>query len=348
MTKLVTVQDSEYKLSVSSGGKITFNTGDQTGEVVVTGDLTVLGNMTTVDTVNLEIEDNIILLNRGEDGTGITEGQSGIEIDRGTGPGGNALWVFDESVQWRDSQTSTTKYGAFTARHKSTNSLVGIETNSIRAGGYDLTLLGPDSSTAVVTVTGVADYEQRVIDYTAPGYPAKDDDIIPNIKAVIDYVTEYFAVNPPYKIQDSDNTSGSTILGDSILEIHDNPIDPGDSNLELILDGVQAAYWSATTHTVQDLTIEGTRIEVSVGAASNDLELASPGTGSVKIDDDLKLVQTSASVPMATDGTRIFANDEGQGGTGIFFVNPRTLDDATTTKDELVSRRKALAFSMIF
>jgi len=72
MARIVKVQDTDYKISVNSGGTITLNTGDQIGTVLVTGDLTVLGNTTSIQTVNVEIEDKIILLNRGESGAGIS------------------------------------------------------------------------------------------------------------------------------------------------------------------------------------------------------------------------------------------------------------------------------------
>ena len=56
-----------------------------TNNVTVGGDLTVSGTTTTINTDNLAIEDNVILLNRGETGSSVSEGESGIEVDRGSG-----------------------------------------------------------------------------------------------------------------------------------------------------------------------------------------------------------------------------------------------------------------------
>ncbi len=64
--------------------------------VVITGDLTVQGETTSVNTTNTEIKDRIVTLNKGETGAGITLDTAGIEIDRGTEP--NALLVFDEAI----------------------------------------------------------------------------------------------------------------------------------------------------------------------------------------------------------------------------------------------------------
>lgn len=350
MSRIVKVQDLSYKLSVSSGGTITLDTGVQVGSVIVTGDLTVLGNTTTVDTANMTIEDNIILLNKGETSTtGITERTAGIRIQRGpaspTNPNGggisilfpDAQVIFDETARWRDSQIGTDRDGAFVLK-TTDGKLIGLQTNSISTNGFDLNLIG--TGTAVVTVTGTANYERQVIDYDAPGYPAIDDDVIPNIKAVIDYVTEYFNINPPYKIQDSKSVGGVTQVYDSKLEISDSEADGGSSNLNLILDGALNAVWYNDRHDVQDIRISGTRIETT--ASNIDLELASPGTGSVRIDDNLKLSAVTLDPAVALDSIKIYAKTEAYGGSGVFFVNKEN------TRDELVSRRKALAYSMIF
>ena len=64
--------------------------------LVVSGNLTVSGTTTTLDTDNLNVEDNTIVLNDGETGAGITAGTSGIEIDRGTAT--NPTFLYDESI----------------------------------------------------------------------------------------------------------------------------------------------------------------------------------------------------------------------------------------------------------
>jgi hypothetical protein len=342
MAKLVSIQETVYKLSVNSGGTITLNTGNQVGSVIVTGDLTVLGNSTSVQTANMEIEDNILLLNRGELNAGITERTAGIEIDRGGLA--NVQFLFDEDLNWRDSQTATTKSGVFVLRDADTDRLIGLQTNSITTSGFDLNLLG--TGTARVDVVGTVDYERQVLDYTLPGYPAKDDDIIPNIKAVTDYVTEYFNVNPPFKIQDSEIIEGVTYSYDSLLEVHDSESDGGDSNLTLTLDGIVSAEWYAAYHNVQDIRIAGSTI-TGLGDV-NDLVLTNPGTGSVTIDDNLKITIAGTAPAVADDGIKVYANAEGQGGTGIYFVNTKSTTESITTRDELISRRKALAYSMIF
>ena len=65
-------------------------------DVTVNGNLTVLGETTTLDVTNLAVEDNTIILNNGETGQGVTNNTSGIEIDRGTEQ--NARWVWDDTT----------------------------------------------------------------------------------------------------------------------------------------------------------------------------------------------------------------------------------------------------------
>ena len=61
-------------------------------DVIVTGNFTVNGTTTSVDSVNLEVEDNTILLNKNETGAGVTAGSAGIEVERGTETNSSILW----------------------------------------------------------------------------------------------------------------------------------------------------------------------------------------------------------------------------------------------------------------
>lgn len=59
------------------------------------GDLLVEGKSFVTEAETVEIKDNLLLLNKGEVGSGVTKGMAGLEIDRGTEP--NYQIVFDES-----------------------------------------------------------------------------------------------------------------------------------------------------------------------------------------------------------------------------------------------------------
>jgi hypothetical protein len=79
-------------------------------DVTIQGDLTVQGTTVTIDVTDLTIEDNTILLNKGESGSGVTLGSAGIEVDRGTADNvklewneANQSWTAEESIRTNSS-----------------------------------------------------------------------------------------------------------------------------------------------------------------------------------------------------------------------------------------------------
>jgi hypothetical protein len=60
--------------------------------VTITGNLTVLGNTTTVTSNNITLTDNIIILNNGETAAGVSKGNAGILINRGSLIAAQLLW----------------------------------------------------------------------------------------------------------------------------------------------------------------------------------------------------------------------------------------------------------------
>jgi len=55
-----------------------------TTDVIITGNLTVQGTQTAIETTNTTLKDNIIVLNDGEVGAGVTLGTAGIAVARGS------------------------------------------------------------------------------------------------------------------------------------------------------------------------------------------------------------------------------------------------------------------------
>ena len=140
-TKIERYSVDEYQLLVKQGGVITLNPGT-TGSVVISGNLTVYGSSTNISSQDLEIEDNTILLNKGETGPGVSLVTAGLIIDRGTLP--DAQLFFDESKEWLDSQNSLTdSTGAFVLSNTS-GDLVGIFTNNISTNNNDQSFIQTD------------------------------------------------------------------------------------------------------------------------------------------------------------------------------------------------------------
>jgi hypothetical protein len=102
-TKVKTKLDAENVLSGSS------HSGDQTFDdnVIVTGNLTVNGTTTSVNSNTVNIGDNIIVLNSDESGTPSQD--AGIEVERGTST--NVRFQFKESTdRWQFSNDGSTYF----------------------------------------------------------------------------------------------------------------------------------------------------------------------------------------------------------------------------------------------
>jgi hypothetical protein len=178
MSKIVRVQDGDYKLIVgseSSEGYIYLDTNPNgitgfQGKVTITGDLLVMGNTTTVSSETLTVVDPIIVVNQGELNPGVaTAGtRAGIEIDRGIRPNAFAIW--DESIDSYDpsgtliGEPDNNFHGSFIFKDANEN-LRAIVTNTVNTLGGDLALI--TQGNGVITVSGTTNYETQILDYTA-------------------------------------------------------------------------------------------------------------------------------------------------------------------------------------
>jgi len=163
-----------YKIILNENGVIDFDFANGLGTVNINGNLNVTGNTTTISSSELEVFDNIITVNRGETGSGVSLGVSGLVVDRGTLP--NAEFLYNESLTTYINGVIQSNDGAFVLR-KADETLSGLYVSGINSGeGNDLNLLA-GQTVGVLTVTGTLDYELQV--------QAGDDDVIPN-KAYVD------------------------------------------------------------------------------------------------------------------------------------------------------------------
>ena len=349
MTKFVNVPKGDYKITVKEGNKITLDTGLNTGTVLVTGDLVVQGETTYINTTDLNIEDRVIRLNTGDETSAGIQGVdsfSGIEIERGTFP--DMFFGFDEDINWIDPGA---REGAFVFKDEN-EGLVGIRTNSITTGAGDLFLissgiptfdgLGNSNGGPVVTVTGITDYEKCVFEYdntsTLTGNVIAPD-ALPNAQAVVDYVAYNFANVFLSQI-------GDGVLTPSSIVISDEESSGLDSVITFSIDSNVVSRLYKDRWEFDEVRIIGTTIETLT--SNEDLVLKSSGTGSIRIDDTLHLNSVPSeedpslqpSVP--GDGAKIYISNQYTGKSGIYFVN------AEQNRDELVSKNRALLFSMLF
>ena len=90
---------------LTSGANITISTNT----LYIDGNLQIGGNSTSVNHTELNITDNLITLNKGETGAGVTLGYAGIYVDRGTQP--NVAIEWNETTKfWTLSNDGTNFY----------------------------------------------------------------------------------------------------------------------------------------------------------------------------------------------------------------------------------------------
>ena len=389
MSKIVRVQGGDYRIVVGSQGNpgtIYLDTSPNTnrtfpqGDVVITGDLTVLGKSTIVQSETLAIKDNIIYINQGETGNGVSTlgTTAGIEIDRG-----NAT---DVSILW-DENLNLFKFV------DANDNFTPIATDSIITRGGDLHLISEGEG--IITVSGTVDYQNRVIDYDKlatqftitfveridnvgviyllenhlliPGdvvditcgsnitfngtfvqvidvptptsftyaniglnvdvesangtvrlNPIIDDDIIPNIRAVADYTNFLLQAVSINKIQENDTKVQVRDLDTS-----------GVSEIVFEVDGAQRAVINNGGISIDNINIRNN----AISNFSND---------NLLINSVLSIANRTGTPSTPIGYVKVFSrNTPGTGGTGLFFTNTQS------TTDELISKTKALLYSLI-
>ena len=77
--------------------------------VLIRGSLQISGSTTTINSTNTDIADNIIVLNKGEAGAGVSLGQAGVYVDRGTSTS-VAIRYLESSQNWQVTNDGSTFY----------------------------------------------------------------------------------------------------------------------------------------------------------------------------------------------------------------------------------------------
>ena len=312
MSKIVKVSESDYRLIVKPTGTITLDTGVEVGTVRVTGNLIVDGTQTTVNTTNLDIEDNIIRLNKNETGSGITLGFSGLEVERGTQA--NAQMVYKESTD------------KWIFQYDDAN-LTGITVGSVGTNPGSNLLLDMQSGSGTIRVTNSTNYESRVT----------NNDDIPNKKYLDDYVSAGLVVTGQADVDRIYKGTGISPVVVQTAAIADL------SKLQFLVRSGGTLNQRAQITSI-GLDVDSINIyEYTVQSTSivNNLRLYAANSH-IEIDGVLNL-KNQTSEPLGAGGTnRVYSQSTmGSGKSGLFFVN-------STLRDELVAKNRALLFSMLF
>jgi hypothetical protein len=340
MSKNVIVTDGNYKIVVPDNNSIVLDTGTSVGTVEITGNLLVKGTQTTVNSATLEIDDNIIVVNKNESANGVSETTAGLRVDRGGQTYEDVQFVYDESISWNDPQTQTTSQGPKGGGPQGPN-FGGWAVTSASGDILSLRVANINNNNAIYFEPGGAG-TLRVI---RAGYEALLTDVndIPNKKYVDDEISAVvLGANFPKIIQ-----------GDTEVKITDNSTSGTTSIIETKIDNVLYAKWKPSHLEIynQMTDIGSIRIEDDVisGLNSNqDIEIQAPGTGSVRINDSLvvnnrpSLQDPQVDPQFDANGVKLYSKTPSGGNTGLYFVNT---NDA---RGEVISTNRALLFGLIF
>ena len=337
--------NGDYNIRAGDGAKITLDTGPAAsgGSVRVTGDLVVEGQTLNVAAANLNITDNIIKINDGETGAGITLVYSGLEVERGSLS--NASLLYDETADtWLVANNSAP--GPFNY-DESNLRLRRIYTNPTTDDG-DLTLIGTGSG--VVKVFGTTAYELQVT----------HDDDLPNKK----YVDDSILNNPTFQIVAPQSQDTRVIIADKEITPDISATagslayftaqtgfpNIGESSVSVIVDNALIGQFFNNRLEISDLEIGGgidyNEITTKNGITNLNIFVRTQGTGKLQTNYAIQLEKIGVTPAYVSNNILVYGDTPGVGTSGVWFVNDSA--EAAKQNGELISKNKALVFSMIF
>ena len=337
--------NGDYSIRAGDGAKITLDTGPAAsgGSVRVTGDLVVEGQTLNVAAANLNITDNIIKINDGETGAGITLVYSGLEVERGSLS--NASLLYDETADtWLVANNSAP--GPFNY-DESNLRLRRIYTNPTTDDG-DLTLIGTGSG--VVKVFGTTAYELQVT----------HDDDLPNKK----YVDDSILNNPTFQIVAPQSQDTRVIIADKEITPDISATagslayftaqtgfpNIGESTVSVIVDNTLVGQFFNNRLEISDLEIGGgidsNEITTKNGITNLNIFVRTQGTGKLQTNYAIQLEKIGVTPAYVSNNILVYGDTPGVGTSGVWFVNDSA--EAAKQNGELISKNKALVFSMIF
>lgn len=354
MSKILKVSEDDYRIKVPSGKSITLDTGTLAGSVIITGDLDIKGQTTTIESTTATIKDNIIVLNNGEprtNGSGITLGSSGIQIDRGRN--GSVVLstkvVFNESVSHYNPILGTDDPGTYVLSNVSglTSTLASLQVSSIElsaissngtnSNGIAFNLRNSATTLTVVNSTHNSIlYENRLIDSSLT------TKLYVNTYVVSGNLKSYQTPFTPFlgSMADVDTIYKKT-EGNVIKSMVETTI---DSEIKFKIGTMQRAIITTNGLSVDTINLFNNTIK---NTGSNPLILTSDAN-LVELNAILELDDQTAFQTSTSTKTKLYSRSQltpqlsnYPGKSGIFFSN-----DVNT--DELVAKNRALLFSMLF
>ena len=292
----ITLDQTTDQVAITAGGESQLLI--ETDGVSVYEDLTVTGNLyvdgTTWVVHNQEVttSDNMIVINNGETGPGVTSGYAGLEIDRGTLT--DYRFIFDEATDtfrvgeigalqpvatredtpenitvpwWNNTEKRFETQGNTAITVDTTAEIVAFYASSAQVGTFE------SDGLTLALGTNINEFS---IDGTLSG---DSDDAVPTEAAVKAYVDAQIG-----------GSSNWIFEGDSFVRVTDDTTAAG--YIEIVADGVQVAYFDAEASTQRIGKVSGAgRVTVTDTTV----------TASVSTDDLLTLSADTQRMGLSTD-----------------------------------------------
>jgi hypothetical protein len=364
MSKVLRIQEGGYKIIAKTGSEIKLDTGE-TGQVTIVGSLNVTGITNYINVTDMQVEDNIIELNKGDRGTNgisrtLNDGQAGLMIQRGTNPVKYAAQIFfDEEITHYNPARNARIDGSFVLKN-SNNDLVGLQVNSISTGCstgitprrfsnlvFDL---GDNGVLSVVIKDNSNPYEERI----------DQGNDIPNLayirryvaaeagNALIERMYRYKQIGGSFVKTNTGVQTYDTQAGDSKTEVQISVSDSATTNkkVKFVVDNDGVIIGNATVGVGTKIRIDGTTIS-SENSDSRNLKpfTLAPNDGIINFETKIAIKDIPANElnPIYIQNkTLIYTRQEQRtGGTGIYYTNQGS-------SGELISATKALVYGLIF
>ena len=318
----------DYRIRVQSGGNIILDPGSS-GTVTITGNLDVMGAQSNIESNSVSIQDNILQLNYDPNniynGDGIPtgspiNGQAGLQIWRGSRSSANLL--FDENISHYNPYSNSTVAGSFVLK-TTDGTLSGLNLATVITPSNSNFVFDFQNQPYVLRIANGSGYENRVL----------NDNDIPNRKYVQQYVTSA-----------AGTIAVSALWYPTVTPLVDatTSIQAFASTIVFQLGGITEVSLSSGGFTMGNVTVNQNTISNTGSNVAN--LILSANTGNVEINGVLVLDDRTAQPSVVSGTTNIYSSATiGPGKTGIYFNN----NNASQTPDELVSRSRAVALSIL-
>ena len=318
----------DYRIRVQSGGNIILDPGSS-GTVTITGNLDVMGAQSNIESNSVSIQDNILQLNYDPNniynGDGIPtgspiNGQAGLQIWRGSRSSANLL--FDENISHYNPYSNSNVAGSFVLK-TTDGTLSGLNLATVITPSNSNFVFDFQNQPYVLRIANGSGYENRVL----------NDNDIPNRKYVQQYVTSA-----------AGTIAVSALWYPTVTPLVDatTSIQAFASTIVFQLGGITEVSLSSGGFTMGNVTVNQNTISNTGSNVAN--LILSANTGKVEINGVLVLDNQTAQPSVVNGTTNVYSSDTiGPGKTGIYFNN----NNASQTPDELVSRSRAVALSIL-